>query len=92
MIKATDAAAKKFKEIAEANGNPEELNLRFEIEPGGWAGPRLGVALDEHIGKGDIVVETNGVKIAYRRTLHELVKNMRVDYVDNIFSKRFRVY
>ena len=35
MIKATDAAAKKFKEIAEANGNPEELNLRFEIEPGG---------------------------------------------------------
>ena len=52
----------------------------------------MGVALDEHIGKGDIVVETNGVKIAYRRTLHELVKNMHVDYMENIFSKRFRVY
>ena len=35
MIKATNAAARKFKEIADANGNPEELNLRFEIEPGG---------------------------------------------------------
>lgn len=92
MIKATDAAAKKFKEISDAMGNPEELNLRYEIEPGGWAGPRVGVALDEHIGKGDIVVETNGVKIAYRRTLHELVKNMHVDYMENIFSKRFRVY
>ena len=35
MIKATDAAAKKFKEISDAMGNPEELNLRYEIEPGG---------------------------------------------------------
>ena len=92
MIKVSDAAAKKFYEFAAKRENPEELKLRIALCRAGWAGTRLGVALDEHKFGSDIIVESNGVKVAYTRDLADHVKNMRVDYSNKWYYKGFLVY
>lgn len=92
MIKVSDAAAAKFKEFAAKRDNPEDVKLRIALCRAGWAGTRLGVALDEHIFGSDTVVESNGVKVAYTGDLKDHVKNMHIDYSNKWYFKGFLVY
>jgi len=64
MIKITDMAAEKIKEILKAEGMPQ-AGLRVFTGGGGCgcSGPQFEIAIDDKAGDGDTVVENKGAKL-----------------------------
>ena len=62
MLKISDIAAEKAKEILKAEGK-EGWGLRVFIHGSGCCGPSYGMDLDENPAEGDETVEKNGLKV-----------------------------
>ena len=64
MIKISDVAAGKIKEIMKAEGMPQ-AGLRIFTGDGGCgcSGPQYEIAIDDKAGQGDTVVENQGAKL-----------------------------
>lgn len=91
MIKVTEAASNKFKEIAAKEGNSDQLMLRITFGGISWGGPRLLLSLDETKQKGDIVVEANGMKVVYTKQVAGHVEKATIDYRDKWYDRGFRL-
>ena len=62
MLKVSDTAAEKAKEILKAEGK-ESWGLRVFIHGAGCCGPSYGMDIDENAKEGDETVEKNGLKV-----------------------------
>lgn len=85
----TETAAKRVAWIAERQSKP--AILRLAVDGGGCAGFTYKFDLADAEESGDIVVETDGVKLVVDPISLELVKGSAVDFVEDLGGAAFRV-
>lgn len=84
----TTAAAKKVKELAAAEGNPDAA-LRLEVQPGGCAGFRYGLFFDDDIVASDIVAEFEGVRVVSDTMSAPYLKGVVIDWREGLNQSGF---
>ena len=84
----TAAAAKKVRELAVAEGNPDAA-LRLEVQPGGCAGFRYGLFFDDDIVATDIVEEVEGVKVVSDPMSAPYLKGIVIDWREGLNQSGF---
>jgi len=91
-IEVTERAARKIKDIANHQGNPQ-LALRLYVAEGSGCqgGFQYGIALDDRVNKGDRVVERNGVKVLVDEFSAEYLNGCRLDYVEELMGSGFHI-
>ena len=89
LISITPTAAKKVRELLEAEGSAE-LGLRIFVAGGGCSGLQYGMTLDE-AQDGDSIFEANGVRVLIDEMSAEYISGSEVDYVDSLMGAGFTV-
>jgi len=82
MLKISDAAAEKAKEILVAEGK-DSWGLRIYTAEGGCCGPSYGMDLDERSSDGDEVVEKNGLRVFMDQNTSKNLDSMEIDFIDD---------
>lgn len=85
----TENAAKRVAWIAQRQSKP--AILRLAVDGGGCAGFTYKFELAESAEAGDVVAETDGVKLVVDPISLELVKGSAVDFVEDLGGAAFRV-
>jgi iron-sulfur cluster assembly accessory protein len=83
------SAAARVATIAQKQGKPPIL--RLSVEGGGCSGFQYKFGLADATEAADIVVETDGVKLAVDDVSLELVAGCTVDYVESLGGAAFKV-
>ena len=82
MIKISDVAAEKGKQILSAEGK-SAWGLRIYLAGSSCCGPAYGMDLDEHPAEGDEIIEKNGLKVFMDKTAYEKLRGMEIDFIDD---------
>jgi len=85
----TPAAAKRVAAIAAKQGKP--AILRLSVEGGGCSGFQYKFGMAEAPETGDLIAETDGVKLVVDDISLDLVRGAAVDFVDNLGGAHFTV-
>lgn len=88
-ISLTASAAKRVSWIAERQGKP--AILRLAVEGGGCSGFQYRFDLAEQAENGDVVSETDGVRLVVDPVSLDLVAGCTVDFVESMGGSAFRV-
>lgn len=91
-VEVTEKAAEKIKDIMKKEGNPQ-LALRLYVAQGTGCqgGLRYGIAFDDRQNKGDMVVQTNGVKILVDDFSADYLDGCKIDYVTSLMGSGFHI-
>lgn len=82
MLKISDSAAEKAKEILKAEGK-EGWGLRIFVQGSSCCGPSYGMDIDENAAAGDETVEKNGLKVFVNKETSASLSDKEIDYVSN---------
>jgi iron-sulfur cluster insertion protein len=82
MLKISDSAAEKAKEILKAEGK-EGWGLRIFVQGSSCCGPSYGMDIDEKAAEGDETVEKNGLKVFVNKETAASLAEKEIDYVSN---------
>lgn len=88
LLKFTDSAANKVKQLIEEEGN-ENLMLRVFVTGGGCSGFQYGFTFDENIQDGDTEVENQGVKLLIDPMSFQYLSGAEVDYKEGLEGSMF---
>ena len=88
MLKISDTAAEKAKEILKAEGK-EGWGLRVFVHGSGCCGPNYGMDINEKASEGDETVEKNGLKVFVDKEASSSLSNKEIDYVKNAQGEGF---
>jgi iron-sulfur cluster insertion protein len=91
-INLSERAARKVREILEAEASGEGLALRVFIAGQTCCGYRYGMMLDDQVLEGDIVVQNNGVKIVVDKYSAAVMDGAEIDYVEGKDGKGFVIH
>ena len=83
-------AKEEIQKLYENEKNADKL-LRISILGYGWAGPSLGLVLDE-LKDGDVEVKVDDFNFAVENIISENFGSLTVDYSDSWLRKGFSVY
>ncbi|MGD1076486.1 MAG: iron-sulfur cluster assembly accessory protein, partial [Thermodesulfovibrionales bacterium] len=75
MIKISDIAAEKAKEILTAEGK-DSWGLRIYLAEGGCCGPSYGMDIDERPADGDEVLEKDGLRVFIDQSTSQKLSGM----------------
>jgi iron-sulfur cluster assembly accessory protein len=84
----TAPAVRKIRELKQQEGNPDAL-LRLEVQPGGCAGFRYGLFFDDEVAAGDVVEETDGVRVVCDPMSAPYLKGLRIDWQESLTQSGF---
>lgn len=90
MVKITELAAQKVKEVLKAQ-NKENAMLRLYLVGVGCSGPNFGMALDDSKSEDDILDEEFGVSMLIDKKLSTYLEGAIVDYVDSANGGGFEI-
>lgn len=79
MVKISDKAAEKAKEILSAEGK-ESWGLRIYNAGSSCCGPSYGLDLDEQPTTDDAVIEKNGIRVFVDKASMETLSGLELDY------------
>ena len=82
MLKISDLAAEKAKEILKGEGK-EGWGLRVFLHGSSCCGPSYGMDIDENAADGDETVEKNGLKVFVDKEASASLSSKEIDYVKN---------
>lgn len=80
MLKVSDSAAEKAKEILKSSGK-EGWGLRVFVQGSGCCGPSYGMDINENASEGDETVEKNGLKVFIDKEAFATLNNKEIDYI-----------
>ncbi|MDR1712312.1 MAG: iron-sulfur cluster assembly accessory protein [Propionibacteriaceae bacterium] len=86
----TEAAATKVKALAENEG-VADLALRISVGPGGCAGLRYQLSLDEEVLDSDVAQEFYGVRLVTDQMSAPYLVGATIDFVDTIQQVGFTI-
>lgn len=86
----TEAAAKRVRELVEAEGNPS-LMLRIAVSGGGCSGFQYGFDLDTSTEDDDLILEQHGIKVVIDESSLELLAGSEVDFVEDLMAAAFQI-
>jgi len=88
MFEVTEKANEMIRELLKDH---EEIPpIRIILSQGGWAGPSLGMVLDEP-GENDEVFDSDGITYLIDKNLFDKVKPIKVDFVASAFGSGFSI-
>jgi iron-sulfur cluster assembly protein/iron-sulfur cluster insertion protein len=90
VITLTDSAAKKVKELVEAEGN-SELALRVAVRPGGCSGFSYEMFFDSDFAEDDQKVEFSGVKVVVDSASLQYLNGASLDYKEGLMGAGFTI-
>ncbi|HLJ08861.1 MAG TPA: iron-sulfur cluster insertion protein ErpA [Acidimicrobiia bacterium] len=90
MITVTDSAAKKVKELVEAEGN-NELALRVAVRPGGCSGFSYEMFFDSDFADDDQKAEFGGVKVVVDSASLQYLNGASLDYKEGLMGAGFTI-
>jgi iron-sulfur cluster insertion protein len=90
VITLTESAAKKVKELVEAEGN-SELALRVAVRPGGCSGFSYEMFFDSDFAADDQKAEFNGVKVVVDSASLQFLNGASLDYKEGLMGAGFTV-
>ena len=90
MVKITELAAQKVKEVLKAQ-NKEKALLRLYLVGVGCGGPNFGMTLDESKTEDDILDEEYGVSIIIDKKLSTYLEGATIDYVESANGGGFEI-
>ena len=90
MIKITDKAAKKLKELRESENYNTDFNIRVKVKGGGCSGLLYDLNFDNIISKEDQSFEDNGTKIIVDKKSLFYVLGTELDFSDGLNGKGFQ--
>jgi iron-sulfur cluster assembly protein/iron-sulfur cluster insertion protein len=90
VITLTDSAAKKVKELVEAEGN-SELALRVAVRPGGCSGFSYEMFFDSDFATDDQKADYNGVKVVVDSASLQYLNGASLDYKEGLMGAGFTV-
>ena len=90
MLTLTPPAAAKVKTLLEQEGDTS-LALRVAVKPGGCSGFSYEMFFDSKVDDGDLVTETDGVKLVVDAHSMEMLKGSEVDYRDTLQGAGFHI-
>ena len=90
MITVTESAAKKVKELVEAEGN-SELALRVAVRPGGCSGFSYEMFFDSEFASDDQKADYNGVKVVVDSASLQFLSGASLDYKEGLMGAGFTV-
>jgi iron-sulfur cluster assembly protein/iron-sulfur cluster insertion protein len=90
VITLTETAAKKVKELVEAEGN-NELALRVAVRPGGCSGFSYEMFFDSDFAADDQKAEFDGVKVVVDSASLQYLNGASLDYKEGLMGAGFTV-
>ena len=90
MIKITDNAVAKIKDIIAEENNPA-IKLRVFVQGGGCSGMQYGFTLDEDTAEDDWDLDFDGVKVLVDSASGQYLQGAVVDYKDDIMGDTFSI-
>ena len=90
MITVTDSAAKKVKELVEAEGN-NELALRVAVRPGGCSGFSYEMFFDSDFAADDQKAEYGGIKVVVDSASLQYLNGASLDYKEGLMGAGFTI-
>ncbi len=88
LLKFTDNAASKVRQLIEEEGN-ENLMLRVFVTGGGCSGFQYGFTFDENVQDGDTEVENQGVKLLVDPMSFQYLTGAEIDYKEGLEGSMF---
>lgn len=82
MVRLTDTAAKKVVDLRMEEGKPE-WGLRVRLVGGGCSGMSYELEWEDEAAAGDMVVESQGIKVYIDQHSAPYLTGCEIDYVDN---------
>ena len=82
MLKISDSAAEKAKEILKSEGK-EGWGLRIFVQGSSCCGPSYGMDIDETAAAEDETIEKNGLKVFVNKEASASLADKEIDYVSN---------
>lgn len=90
LVRLSDAAAGKLRELVEAEQNPS-IGLRVYVYSGGCSGFRYGMMLEDQPSNEDITIESQGIKVYVDQQSTKLLLGSEIDYLDTLMGAGFTV-
>lgn len=90
-ISLTEAAVAQLKELIAKQEEPD-VALRVFVSPGGCSGFQYGMALDNEMQEGDLVIEQDGIRVVVDDFSVNYLRGSEIDYVDGLMGAGFTVY
>jgi iron-sulfur cluster assembly accessory protein len=90
MIKLTEAAAGKVKELLAEEGR-EDIALRVAVQPGGCSGLRYAMYLDDQVTDRDVAEEQFGVRVVVDKMSAPYLTQATIDFVDTLEASGFTI-
>ena len=90
MIKITDKAAIKLKELRKSENYPLEFDIRVKVKGGGCSGLLYDLKFDNNISEQDQTFEDNGTKIIVDKKSLFYVLGTELDFSDGLNGKGFQ--
>ncbi|HYH51892.1 MAG TPA: iron-sulfur cluster insertion protein ErpA [Acidimicrobiia bacterium] len=90
MITLTESAAKKVKELVEAEGN-NELALRVAVRPGGCSGFSYEMFFDSDFADDDQKTDYEGVKVVVDSASLQYLAGASLDYKEGLMGAGFTI-
>lgn len=85
----TDPAIIEIKRFIEAEQIAGEAGLRVGVVPGGCSGFQYSLNIEEKPNDGDVVLETNGLKVFVDAMSAQYLNGIEVDYVNSVMGSGF---
>jgi iron-sulfur cluster assembly accessory protein len=90
MIKLSEMAAGKVKELLQQEGEPDVV-LRVAVQPGGCSGLRYQMYLDNQVADGDLADDQHGVRVVIDKMSAPYLKEAKIDFVDTLEASGFTI-
>jgi len=89
-VELTDAAALKAKALLDQEGR-DDMHLRIAVQPGGCAGLRYQLFVDDRELDGDLFRDFHGLKVGVDRMSAPYLQGAVIDFVDSIEKQGFTI-
>lgn len=90
MVRVTETAAGKIRELMHREGRPDEHGLRLKVIGGGCSGLQYQLDFDEAVRADDSVVEAHGVRVFVDLKSALFLTGTELDYDDGLMGTGFR--
>lgn len=89
-VSITDAASKKIGALLK-EGKQEGYGLRVMVMPGGCSGYMYQMSFEKSSEDGDVVLESNGVKVFIDKESLDMLGGAEIDYIDTLNESGFKI-
>ncbi len=90
IITATQAAVKRLKAVMSSDGKDNHF-LRMSVEGGGCSGMTYNMDFEDQKGEFDKIFESNGLTIVCDLKSWLYLKNIEIDYSDDLLNGGFKI-